>query len=67
MQREELLLAEMIDAAEQAVLLVGGADADAIERDRRRRDAASTVYSTPLASVLLMAVSMVVKISSARL
>ena len=38
-QREVLLLAEMIDAAEQAQLLVAGCDADQLSTERQRRDA----------------------------
>lgn len=39
MQRDRLLIEEMIDAAEQAVSLVGNADVETIEADRQRRDA----------------------------
>ena len=38
-QREVLLLAEMIDAAEQAQLLVADCDVHQLAADRRRRDA----------------------------
>lgn len=38
-RREVLLLAEMIDAAEQAQHPATGRDAEAIEADRQRRDA----------------------------
>lgn len=39
MQRDALLLHEMIDAAEQAQLLVAGLSVADIETDRQRRDA----------------------------
>ena len=39
MQRELLLLGEMIDAAEQAQALVADVDLDALKDDRQRRDA----------------------------
>ncbi|MEA4944697.1 MAG: hypothetical protein VB080_09720 [Propionicimonas sp.] len=39
MQPRDLLLAEMIDAAEQARLLVAGLSAEAVAHDRQRRDA----------------------------
>jgi uncharacterized protein with HEPN domain len=39
MQRELILLAEMIDAAEQAQALVAGIDVEALMGDRQRRDA----------------------------
>lgn len=39
MRREVLLIAEMIDAAEQAHALVAGIEVEAIELDRQRRDA----------------------------
>jgi uncharacterized protein with HEPN domain len=39
MQRDRLLLAELIDAAERVVALVEGHDADEVEADRDRRDA----------------------------
>lgn len=39
MQRELLLISEMIDAAEQARQLVQGAGIEELERDRQRRDA----------------------------
>ncbi len=39
MQRDRLLLAELIDAAERVVALVAGREADEIEGDRDRRDA----------------------------
>lgn len=39
MRREILLLGEMIDAAEQAMLLAADMDSDLLARDRRRRDA----------------------------
>lgn len=39
MQRDRLLLAEMIDAAERIVELVGDSTADEIEANRDRRDA----------------------------
>jgi uncharacterized protein with HEPN domain len=39
MQRDRLLLAELIDAADRVVALVEGHDADQIEADRDRRDA----------------------------
>lgn len=39
MQREVLLLGEMIDAAEQSRLLVTGIDVERLESDRQRRDA----------------------------
>ncbi|WP_203568390.1 HepT-like ribonuclease domain-containing protein [Aestuariimicrobium ganziense] len=39
MRREGLLLEEMIDAAEQIMLLLGGIDAAALQADRLRRDA----------------------------
>ncbi|MBW0116872.1 HepT-like ribonuclease domain-containing protein [Pseudonocardia abyssalis] len=39
MQRELPLLREMIDAAEQAQILVAGRSASDIDADRRRRDA----------------------------
>ena len=38
-RREALLLAEMIDAAEQAHRLVSGRDVDTLEADRQLRDA----------------------------
>ena len=38
-QREVLLLAEMIDAAEEAIRLVTGNDAQSIAADRQRQDA----------------------------
>jgi len=38
-RREVLLIAEMIDAGEQAQILVSGRDADSIEADRQLRDA----------------------------
>jgi len=38
-EREVLLIIEMIDAAQQAQLLVAGHDADAIAQDRQRCDA----------------------------
>jgi uncharacterized protein with HEPN domain len=39
MQRELLLIGEMIEAAEQAQALVSGLDLDMLAGDRRRRDA----------------------------
>lgn len=39
MRRELLLLAEMIDAAEQAVSLVRGVDLETLSADRQRREA----------------------------
>lgn len=39
MQRDLLLIAEMIEAAEQAQALVYGVDLAALDRDRQRRDA----------------------------
>ncbi len=39
MRREVLLVAEMIDAAEQAMALVAGQDVDSLGQDRQRRDA----------------------------
>lgn len=39
MRRDALLLAEMIDAAEQAIALVAGRGIDDLERDRTARDA----------------------------
>jgi uncharacterized protein with HEPN domain len=39
MRRDTLLLAEMIDAAEQAVQLAAGTSVDELEVDRQRRDA----------------------------
>lgn len=39
MQRDLLLIAEMIEAAEQAQALVHGVDLAALDRDRQRRDA----------------------------
>jgi uncharacterized protein with HEPN domain len=39
MQRELLLIGEMIEAAEQAQALVSGLDVDTLAGDRRRRDA----------------------------
>ncbi len=39
MQRELLLISEMIDAAEQAQQLVQGVGIEELERDRQRRDA----------------------------
>lgn len=39
MRRDVLLIGEMIDAAEQAQLLVGGVDLAELQRDRQRRDA----------------------------
>jgi uncharacterized protein with HEPN domain len=39
MQRDRLLLAEIVDAAERVAALVSGSEADAIEEDRDRRDA----------------------------
>lgn len=39
MRRELLLVAEMIEAAEQAQLLVAGTDLAALASDRQRRDA----------------------------
>ncbi len=39
MPRDDLLLAEMIDAAEQAVALVSGKSVDDLEADRTLRDA----------------------------
>lgn len=39
MQRDRLLLAELIDAAERVLALVEGHDAEEIEGDRDRRDA----------------------------
>jgi uncharacterized protein with HEPN domain len=39
MQRELLLISEMIDAAEQAQQLVRGVGIEELERDRQRRDA----------------------------
>ncbi len=39
MRRDALLLAEMIDAAEQAIALVAGRGIDDLERDRTGRDA----------------------------
>lgn len=39
MRRELLLIAEMIDAAEQASKLVDGLDVSALAADRQRRDA----------------------------
>ncbi|MGB3412688.1 MAG: HepT-like ribonuclease domain-containing protein [Microthrixaceae bacterium] len=39
MRRELLLIGEMIDAAEQAQLLVRGINVEALEQDRQRRDA----------------------------
>ena len=39
MQRDRLLLAELIDATERIVALVEGHDANQIEADRDRRDA----------------------------
>lgn len=39
MQRELLLLGEMIEAAEQAQALVSGVDAEVLDSDRQRRDA----------------------------
>lgn len=39
MPREVLLLEEMIDAAEQAMLLAGNQNADTLQHDRLRRDA----------------------------
>ena len=39
MQRELILVAEMIEAAEQAQALVAGTDVDALMGDRQRRDA----------------------------
>lgn len=39
MRRDILLLAEMIEAAEQAIALVAGQSLVDIEQDRRRRDA----------------------------
>lgn len=39
MQRELLLISEMIDAAEQAQQLVQGFGIEELERDRQRRDA----------------------------
>jgi uncharacterized protein with HEPN domain len=39
MQRDILLLAEMIDAAEQAQHLVDGVTVEQLEADRQRRDA----------------------------
>ena len=39
MRRELVLLAEMIEAAEQAQALVAGIDLDELEGDRQRRDA----------------------------
>jgi uncharacterized protein with HEPN domain len=39
MRRDALLLAEMIDAAEQAIVLVNGRGIDDLERDRTAHDA----------------------------
>lgn len=39
MQRDLLLLAEMIDAAEQTQLLVADVEAEELAKDRQRRDA----------------------------
>ena len=39
MQRDVLLLTEMIDAAEQAQQLAAGVTASELEEDRQRRDA----------------------------
>lgn len=39
MQRDLLLLAEMIDSAERAVELVNGVDSDGLAADRLRREA----------------------------
>ncbi|MCC5951008.1 MAG: DUF86 domain-containing protein [Acidimicrobiia bacterium] len=39
MQRDLLLLGEMIEAAEQAQVLVSGVDLSELESDRQRRDA----------------------------
>ena len=39
MRRDILLVAEMIEAAEQAIALLAGQSLVDIERDRRRRDA----------------------------
>ena len=41
MQRDVLLLTEMIDAAEQAQALADGVTADDLAADRQRRDARS--------------------------
>ncbi|MGH3963654.1 MAG: HepT-like ribonuclease domain-containing protein [Pseudonocardiaceae bacterium] len=39
MRRDELLLAEMIEAAEQAIALTAGTTTEDIQADRQRRDA----------------------------
>ena len=39
MRRELVLLAEMIEAAERAQVLVDGADVETLDADRQRRDA----------------------------
>ncbi|MFV0405372.1 MAG: hypothetical protein ACK5LN_00880 [Propioniciclava sp.] len=39
MRRELILIREMIDAAEQAIALCFGRDADSLSSDRLRRDA----------------------------
>jgi uncharacterized protein with HEPN domain len=39
MQRDRLLIAEMIDAAQRVIELVGAATADDVDADRTRREA----------------------------
>ncbi|MEZ5139641.1 MAG: hypothetical protein R2702_12975 [Acidimicrobiales bacterium] len=45
MQRDLILIGEMIDAAEQAVHLVDGVDLDGLVSDRQRRDALQWNYT----------------------
>ena len=47
MQRDLLLVAEMIDAAEQAMSLVAGTTLVELERERQRRDALLWNFTVP--------------------